>query len=117
MLELIEQLGSSTLQTESAALTRELKRLAKSAVGSSDLAGKVIIKQAAQRQINSSVMAALTRAIIEQVRVNISYRPRGEPVPVSQSPNQASARTLSPVQLELYRNNWYLLAWCHTQRF
>ena len=77
MLELIEQLGSSTLQTESAALTRELKRLAKSAVGSSDLAGKVIIKQAAQRQINSSVMAALTRAIIEQVRVNISYRPRG----------------------------------------
>ncbi len=115
MLELIEQLGSSSLQTEFATLTRELKRLAKSAVGSSDLAGKIIIKQAAQRPINSGVMAALTRAIIEQVRVNISYRPRGEPVPVAKMPNQASPRTLSPVQLELYRNNWYLLAWCHTQ--
>lgn len=113
MLELIEQLGSSTLQTEFATLTRELKRLAKSAVGSSDLVGKIIIKQAAQRPINSSVMAALTRAIIEQVRVAIHYRPRGEPLPAAQTLGPPSPRTLSPVQLELYRNNWYLLAWCH----
>ena len=47
MLELIEQLGSSAIQVEFSALTQELKRLAKSAVGSSDLAGKIIIKQAA----------------------------------------------------------------------
>ena len=113
MLELIEQLGSSALKQEFAALTHELKRLAKSAVGSSDLVGKIIIKQAAQRPISSQVMTALTRAIIEQVRVALSYRARGEPL--AQTPNQASPRTLSPVQLELYRNNWYLMAWCHTQ--
>ena len=110
MLELIEQLGSSALQTEFATLTRELKRLAKSAVGSSDLVGKIIIKQAAQRPISSHVMTALTRAIIEQVRVAVAYRARGDAPPQA---NAAIARTLSPVQLELYRNNWYLLAWCH----
>ena len=114
MLELIEQLGSSALKQEFVALTHELKRLAKSAVGSSDLVGKIIIKQAAQRPISSHVMTALTRAIIEQVRVTIHYRARGEALPQT-APNLASPRTLSPVQLELYRNNWYLLAWCHAQ--
>ena len=114
MLELIEQLDSSALKQEFVALTHELKRLAKSAVGSSDLVGKIIIKQAAQRPISSHVMTALTRAIIEQVRVTIHYRARGEALPQT-APNLASPRTLSPVQLELYRNNWYLLAWCHAQ--
>ena len=115
MLELIEQLGSSALNQEFSALTHELKRLTKSAVGSSDLAGKIIIKQAAQRPISSHVMTALTRAIIEQVRVTITYRARGDSLPEPAPQSQSRERTLSPVQLELYRNNWYLLAWCHTQ--
>ena len=60
-------------------------------------------------------MTALTRAIIEQVRVEIHYHPRGNVAPVTRELKQGNPRMLSPVQVELYRNNWYLLAWCHMQ--
>jgi proteasome accessory factor C len=105
MLELAQQLGAHALDREFALLQRELHRLTKSVVGSAELKGKILIKQAAQRHVEPAVMAALTRAIIAEVRVQASYRARSD--------GARTQRTLSPITLELYRNNWYLFSWCH----
>jgi proteasome accessory factor C len=108
MLELVEQLGNHALQGECKPLADEIKKLTKAAVGSSSFRGKIVIKPLAQRPVNADVMAKITRAVTAKSKLNISYQSRGD--------NTVSLRTISPGQLELYRNNWYLLAWCHKQR-
>jgi len=105
MLELIEQLGYSSVNGELLALKADLNRLLRRAVGVSDLAGKLIIKPLAQRPVDTYVMSELTRAIVAGLRVNASYSAR--------SSSATSQRELSPGHIELYRNNWYLIAWCH----
>lgn len=105
MLELIEQLGYSAVSGELAPLKANLNQLMKRAVGVSDLGGKLVIKALAQRPVDSHVMSELTRAVVAGLRVNVVYRAR--------SNSETSTRELSPAHIELYRNNWYLIAWCH----
>lgn len=105
MLELIEQLGYSAVSGELAPLKANLNQLMKRAVGVSDLGGKLVIKALAQRPVDTYVMSELTRAIVAGLRVTASYSAR--------SNGETSQRELSPGHIELYRNNWYLIAWCH----
>jgi len=106
MLELLEQLGYSPIASELAPLKSELQRLTTRVLGSSQMRDKLVIKQSAQRRVDANVFGQLMRAVVKQQRVSVSYQPR------SSAPTRQ--RELSPSHIELYRNNWYLVAWCHT---
>jgi predicted DNA-binding transcriptional regulator YafY len=63
-----------------------------------------VLRQAA-RPLPPSVFETVAAATLKRRRVHIRYHGRGS--------GQTTERTVSPQRLVLYRDNWYLDAWCH----
>lgn len=68
---------------------------------------KVKLLTVAARPVPDKYFELVASALLNQVRLDISYFARGR--------NESSQREVSPQMLVHHRGNWYLAAWCHKQ--
>jgi proteasome accessory factor C len=106
MLELQEELGVCGEVRAFAGLRERLRKLTRQVV-SSQTHKPILIKRSAHRAVKAETIHTLLQAIQLQTRARFHYRAR------TTADAQSEIREVSPHQLELYRGNWYLLAWCH----
>ena len=66
---------------------------------------RVRIAPMASRRIDDAVFEAVAAATVKRRRLDIAYSAR--------STGEATQRSVSPQRIVLYRDNWYLDAWCH----
>ena len=66
---------------------------------------RVRLLSSASRRIASPHFETVARAAVKSRRLKIMYFTR--------SRNESSERTVSPQMIVHYKENWYLLAWCH----
>ena len=70
-----------------------------------DIRARVRILASASKRINTPFFESVAQATIKQQQLNILYFTR--------SKNERSERVVSPQRLIHYKENWYLIAWCH----
>jgi len=70
-----------------------------------DIRSKVKILASASKRINTPFFETVAQATIRQQKIKILYFTR--------SKNERSERLVSPQRLIHYKENWYLIAWCH----
>jgi predicted DNA-binding transcriptional regulator YafY len=63
-----------------------------------------VLRQSA-RKLPAQVFETVAAATLRRLRLRIRYAARGS--------GETTDRTVSPQRLVLYRDNWYLDAWCH----
>lgn len=71
-----------------------------------DVLSHLRVLHSATRRRASTWFELIARATLKRRRLTISYYTR--------SRDASSTRTVSPQRLLHYRENWYLLAWCHS---
>jgi predicted DNA-binding transcriptional regulator YafY len=74
-------------------------------VEASEVRKRVRIAPLAARRVDNEVFEAVAAATLRRRKLDIDYRAR--------STGEATRRSVSPQRLVLYRDNWYLDAWCH----
>lgn len=74
-------------------------------VEASEVRKRVRIAPLAARRIDDAVFEAVAAATLKRRKLDMDYRAR--------STGEATRRSVSPQRLVLYRDNWYLDAWCH----
>ena len=70
-----------------------------------DIRARVRILASASKRVNTPFFESVAQATIKQQQLNILYFTR--------SKNERSERVVSPQRLIHYKENWYLIAWCH----
>ena len=70
-----------------------------------DIRARVRILASASKRINTPFFESVAQATTKQQQLNILYFTR--------SKNERSERMVSPQRLIHYKENWYLIAWCH----
>lgn len=73
-----------------------------------EIGRRVRILHSASRRATPRAFDAVAQATMKRRRLRLRYFAR--------SRNEESQRIVSPQQLLHYRENWYLLAWCHTAK-
>jgi predicted DNA-binding transcriptional regulator YafY len=71
-----------------------------------DVMTRIQILHSASHRRQAPWFEVVAKATMRQQRVRIDYFTRGK--------GTSSSRTVSPKRLLHYRENWYLLGWCHT---
>jgi predicted DNA-binding transcriptional regulator YafY len=74
-------------------------------VEATEVRKRVRIAPLAARRVDDAVFEAVAAATLKRKRLAIDYRAR--------STGTSTQRAVSPQRLTLYRDNWYLDAWCH----
>jgi predicted DNA-binding transcriptional regulator YafY len=74
--------------------------------GGGDISDKVTVQPVHYRSVNSAHFQTVADALMAERQLQFSYQAR--------SKNQLSQRRVSPQRLLHYRDNWYLLGWCHS---
>ena len=109
MDEALRELSSRLLETSLAPLRERVASILAAGVpGTEDLRARVRLPAIGARGVDSTVFGAVSSALFRRRRLRVIYHARGS--------GQRNERTLSPQRLVLYRNNWYLDAWCHLRR-
>ena len=70
-----------------------------------DIRARVRILASASKRVNTPFFESVAQATIKQQQLNILYFTR--------SKNERLERVVSPQRLIHYKENWYLIAWCH----
>ena len=70
-----------------------------------DVRARVRLLSSASKRISSPHFETVARAAVKSRRLKIMYYTR--------SRNERSERTVSPQVIVHYKENWYLIAWCH----
>lgn len=86
-------------------MTRISLMLGSAADDPAEVRQRVRIMHSASRRSTPDAFDAVAQATMKRRRLALRYFTR--------SRNEESERTVSPQQLLHYRENWYLLAWCH----
>jgi predicted DNA-binding transcriptional regulator YafY len=79
--------------------------LEKGRVEAGEVRKRVRVLRQAARTSPAAVFETVAAATLKRQRLRMRYRAR--------SSGEATERTVSPQRLVLYRDNWYLDAWCH----
>lgn len=104
LLQLAPSLMAGQLNTVRERLN---KLLEKNGINPSELASRIQLMPLANRQPDGKVFGALTVATLERKRLTINHHNRQR--------DEIAIRQVSPIDIEYYRDNWYLTAWCHTR--
>ncbi|HEX4886148.1 MAG TPA: WYL domain-containing protein [Casimicrobiaceae bacterium] len=103
---LLEHLQPGLLRGHVAPLRARLEMLLEEGrVEAAEVRKRVRIAPLAARRVDDAVFEAVAAATVKRRRLDIEYRAR--------STGEATKRSVSPQRLTLYRDNWYLDAWCH----
>lgn len=102
-------LGSRVMEREFKALRRKVQQLLKTdAFDGEDFVRRLRVVSSRQRLAPLPFFAELVAALQQRQQLSLSY--------YSRSRDSAERRTVSPQRLVLYRDNWYLDAWCHNRQ-
>lgn len=105
---LLENLEPGLLGEHLAPLTRRVSELLEhKRLGLNEAARRVRVIGMAARPAGEWFQV-LAGAMLQRRRLRLRYHARGR--------NEVSERTVCPQRLVHYRDNWYLDAWCHTQK-
>jgi predicted DNA-binding transcriptional regulator YafY len=69
-----------------------------------------------KRSGNLKHLSQVTQAVLQGKKITIRYGGRSGNKSRIEKMTEGFSRTLSPQRLTHYRDNWYLDAWCHTQK-
>ncbi len=106
--QLLANLDPELLHDEIAPFADRIRTLLEQTTGldtEQDISQYIQLLSTGKRKRQYQYFQALTSATINKNQIHISYFGRGK--------NQRTERTLSPIQLLHYKENWYLSAWCH----
>lgn len=70
-----------------------------------DIRSKIRILSSASKRANSPFFETVAQSTVKQNKLRINY--------FTKSSNTHSERVISPQRLIHYKENWYLVAWCH----
>lgn len=102
-------LGSRVMAKEFNALRKKVRELLqKDAVDGEDFIKRLRVVSSRQRQADFPFFADVVIALQKRNRLQFVYQTR--------SRNTQATREVSPQRLVLYRDNWYLDAWCHERQ-
>ncbi|MBS4029668.1 MAG: WYL domain-containing protein [Ignavibacteriales bacterium] len=103
---LLGNLAPGLLRNEIGQLRGHLEKLLDRSPGvKSPQLGRVKILSQAYRNRNDDLFLTLVQALFDQQKLLIHYHARGD--------DQTSRRPVSPQNIVLYKDNWYLDAYCH----
>ncbi|MDX8127370.1 WYL domain-containing protein [Methylomonas sp. OY6] len=103
---LLGNLAPGLLQNEIGQLRDHLQKLLDRSPGvKTPQLGRIKILSQAYRSRNDDLFLTLVQALFNQHRLIIQYHARSD--------DQTSERSVSPQNLVLYKDNWYLDAYCH----
>lgn len=108
--QLLTHLDPELLHDEIAPFASRIRTLLEQTTGlnaEQDIGQFIQLLSVGKRKRQYAHFQTITSATLNQQRIHIHYFAR--------SRNSHSERTLSPVQLLHYKENWYLSAWCHTK--
>ncbi len=108
--QLLTHLDPELLQDEIAPFASRIRTLLEQTTGldaEQDIGQYIRLLSAGKRKRQYAYFEAITSATLNRQQIHIHYFAR--------SRNTHSERTLSPMQLLHYKENWYLSAWCHSQ--
>ncbi len=106
--QLLTHLDPELLHDEIAPFANRIRTVLEKTTGLSaeqDISQYIQLLSTGKRKRQYEYFQPLTSATINKQQIYISYFGRGK--------NKRSERTLSPIQLLHYKENWYLSAWCH----
>ncbi len=106
--QLLGSLDPDLLHDEIAPFANRIRSVLEKTTGLNtdhDISHYIQLLSAGKRKKQYQHFQAITSATLNKQQVHISYYARGK--------DQHSERTLSPIQLLHYKENWYLSAWCH----
>ena len=109
MQQLLSDLQPGLLEAQVRPLQARLRAL----LGSADHSAEEVerrfrIVAAARRRLAIRHFETVASATLRRRRLTISH--------YSRQADETTERTVSPQQLVFYRDNWYLIAWCHLRR-
>lgn len=106
MQHLLANLGNGLLSTHIAPLQTRLKALLGSADHSAqEVEKRIKLVHAARRTLPLQCFETIATGTLRRRQLRITHFNRQN--------GQESIRTISPLQLLYYRDNWYVDAWCH----
>lgn len=105
MLHLMEQLPSSPMSDELKDIEDKLCKLVESRnLSSLSIQNKVRFLASNSRQISTPFFQSVAKHTFNEISLKIDYEDARQNI---------STRSISPLQLVYYRENWYVDAWCH----
>jgi predicted DNA-binding transcriptional regulator YafY len=106
MDSLLADLQPGLLASHVAPLRARLEMLLEQGdVEAAEVRKRVRMLPQAARRVPAGVFETIAAATLKRRRARIDYRARSTDLP--------TARTISPQRIVLYRDNWYVDAWCH----
>lgn len=107
--QLLEQLQPGLLGPKLSPIQQRLNGLMKQkGLDSQDAAKRIKILYAGKRSVQPEFFETLAAATLSRHQISIHH--------YSRQNGETQERVLSPQKLVHYRDNWYLLAWCHTRK-
>ena len=102
-------LGSRVMEREFKALRKKVQQLLKTdAIDGGDFVKRLRVVSSRQRLAPLPFFSDVVAALQRRTQLQFDY--------YSRSRDSAEQRTVSPQRLVLYRDNWYLDAWCHSRQ-
>ncbi len=109
--QLLTHLDPELLHDEIAPFASRIRSLLEQTTGldaEQDIGQYIQLLSTGKRKRQYQYFQPITSATLNKRQIHIRYFARGK--------NQYSERTLSPIQLLHYKENWYLSAWCHDKQ-
>lgn len=103
--QIIEQLATGVLQSQIKPFQQTLEKLLENKQVDKPLNQKIKLIPIAERNVKESVFHTIVESLSANKQLRIIFWQREQ--------NQSIERTISPLQLVRYKDNWKLDAWCH----
>ncbi len=105
LMHSMENFGKGLLRSELLVIDQQIDRLLKArGIDRSAFDQQIKVLPMAGRQITNHTFIAVSEALLHKKQLEVQYLSYSQ---------QKTQRTLSPIKLVYYRENWYLDAWCH----
>lgn len=104
--KMISQMAPSLMGPKLEPLEAKLEELlSKHGLSASELSRRIKLMYAGKRQLNPKIFETVAQATFTRKRLALHH--------FNRSKGEQSSREISPIDITLYRGNWYVNAWCH----
>jgi predicted DNA-binding transcriptional regulator YafY len=103
--QIIDQLSSGALQSQIKPFQQTIEKLLENKQSDKPLNQKIKLIEIAERTVKESIFQTIVESLSANKQLSIVFWQREN--------DHIEARTISPLQLVRYKDNWKLDAWCH----
>ena len=104
--EMIEQLEPTMLGPQLEPLGVKLNQvMKKQGIEAAEMSRRIKLLYVGKRPIDTKIFEVVSRATFERCQIEFDH--------FNRSTSDTIRRAVSPIEIVLYRGNWYLNAWCH----